>query len=159
MSPTSPINFSSPIDVASDESGNALVEFAVFLSLLAFIVVGMVDYSFAIHEAMQVQQAAAAGASFGAIPGNESNLGAIQTATQNAATGIPGFSVSVTNLWACSAAGASVTSTTVCGPGVTPFKYVVVKTSGSVPKPLSFPGISSNGTVYGSAVFQVPWSR
>lgn len=146
----------------AEDRGSALLEFALFLSPLILILVGIADYSFAIHEAMQVQQAAAAGAAWGSIPGNESNTAGMQTAATNAATGVPGFSVNATNLWTCTPGGASVSSTALCTSGgttYTPLKYVVVKTSGTVPRPLSFPGISSNGTLNGSASFRVPWSQ
>ncbi|WP_263376230.1 TadE/TadG family type IV pilus assembly protein [Granulicella aggregans] len=142
-----------------DSDGSAMVEFAVFLSVLMMILVGMVDYAVAIQEAMQLQVAATAGAAWGAIPGNEGNLSGMQTAATNAATGVSGFSVTATNLWTCSAGGSSVASTSTCSGGVTPYKYVVVKTSASVPSPLSFPGVSPSRTLSGAAIFQVPWSQ
>jgi Flp pilus assembly protein TadG len=142
----------------SNEQGSAMVEFAVFLSLLVTVLVGMVDYTFAIHEAMQVQEAAHAGAAWGAIPGNEANLAGMKTAATNAAYGVNGFSVTATNLWTCSAGGSSVPSTSTCSTGFTPWKYVVVKTTGTVPATLHFPGITPNSTVSGVAVFPVPWS-
>jgi Flp pilus assembly protein TadG len=134
-----------------DSDGSAMVEFAVFLSVLVMILVGMIDYAVAIQ--------ATAGAAWGAIPGNEGNLSGMQTAATNAATGVSGFSVTATNLWTCSAGGSSVASTSTCSGGVTPYKYVVVKTSASVPSPLSFPGVSPSRTLSGAAIFQVPWSQ
>jgi len=153
------MSFPGPMKFLTEDRGSALLEFALFASALTLIFVGMADYSFAIHEAMQIQEAASAGAAWGTIPGNESNTAGMQSAATSAATGVPGFSVTATNLWICTPGGASVSSTTICTGGVTPYKYVVVKTSGSVPKPLSFPGISSTGTLHGQAIFGVPWSQ
>jgi Flp pilus assembly protein TadG len=147
------------MSLLADDRGSALVEFALFLSVIILLLVGVADYSFAIHEAMQVQEAASAGAAWGAIPGNESNTSGMQSAAASAATGVPGFTVNASNLWTCTPGGAAVTSSTLCTGGVAPYKYVVVKTSGTVPTPLSFPGISSNKILYGSATFRVPWSQ
>lgn len=141
-----------------DESGSALVEFAAFLSLLVLIFVGVVDYSMEIQQAMQVQEAATAGASYGAIPGNESDLTGMQTAAATAAPGVHGFSATATNLWTCTAGGASVSSGTMCTGSVTPYKYVVVKTTATVPVLLAYPGMPANLALHGSATFRVPWS-
>jgi Flp pilus assembly protein TadG len=141
-----------------DESGSALVEFAAFLALLVLIFVGVVDYSMEIQQAMQVQEAATAGASYGAIPGNESDLVGMKAAAVSAAPGVHGFSANATNLWTCSPGGASVTSSTMCPGSVTPSKYVVVTTAATVPVMLAYVGMPANLALHGSATFRVPWS-
>ena len=56
------------------ESGVAMVEFALFLPILAFLFVGIVDYALEIQQALQIQEAASAGAAYGAIPGNQKSF-------------------------------------------------------------------------------------
>jgi len=136
-----------------------LIEFAIILPVLVLLLLGMSGYTLSIHGAMQLQAAAAAGAAFGAIPGNEANLSGMQAVAANAAAGISGFTAAASTLWACSAGGPAVASTSTCSSGVTPYKFVIVKTSGSAPFALNYPGISSKRTLYGSATFQVPWSQ
>jgi Flp pilus assembly protein TadG len=142
-----------------DEGGNALVEFALFLTVLVFILVGVVDYSMYLQEAMQIQEAASAGASFAAVPGNESNFTAIEAAATSAAPGVSGLSATATNVWRCTPSGASVTSTSLCTGNVTPYKYVVVSTSATVSRLLYFPRITTSLALHGSATFRVPWSQ
>jgi Flp pilus assembly protein TadG len=140
-----------------DESGQAMVEFAVCVSVMVLVFMGIVDYALEIQQAMQVQEAATAGASFGVIPGNEANLAGMQAAATSAAPGVNGFTVTAANLWTCTPGGASVTSTTLCS-GETPYKYVVVTTSATVPVTWTYPGIPANLALHGSARFRVPWS-
>jgi Flp pilus assembly protein TadG len=139
--------------------GSAMVELAVFLSLAVLLFMGIVDYGLELQQAMQVQEAAAAGASFGAIPGNESNLTGMKAAAASAAPNVSGLTVTATNVWTCSAGGASVASTSLCAGSVTPYKYVVVTTSANVPVLLLYAALPSALALHGKATYQVPWSK
>jgi Flp pilus assembly protein TadG len=139
------------------ERGVATVEFALFLPILAFLFIGIVDYALEIQETLQIQEAASAGAAYGVIPGNQENFTGMQTAAANAAPGVSGFSATATNIFTCSPGGATVTSSTSCSGYGTPIKYVVVSTSATVPALLTYPGIPSSLTLHGSATFRVPW--
>jgi Flp pilus assembly protein TadG len=141
-----------------DERGSALVEFAGFLSLLVFILVGVIDYAAETQQAMQVQEAAAVGANFGAMPGNVANLIGMQAAATNAALGVHGFSVTAANLWTCAPGGTSIARTATCSGGGTPYEYVVVTTSATVPPMMSYVGIPASTVLHGSATYRVPWS-
>jgi Flp pilus assembly protein TadG len=139
------------------ERGVALIEFALFLPILTFLFVGIVDYALEIQEAMQIQEAAAAGAAYGTIPGNQSNLTGMQTAAQNAAAGISGFSAVATEIYECTAGGSTVTSSTTCSGYGTPITYVQVTTSATIPVYLAYPGMPSSLTLHGGATYRVPW--
>jgi Flp pilus assembly protein TadG len=140
------------------ERGTALIEFALFLPILVFLLLGMVDYSIYIQQLMQLQDAAAGAAAFGAVPGNESNLTAIQSTAVALAPYINGVTATASNLWTCTPGGGSVTSATMCTGSVTPYKYVVVTVTGTVPRALSYPGIPNGLTMIGKATFRLPWS-
>ena len=143
----------------SDESGGALVEFAAFLSMLVLLFVGMVDYALEIQQAMQVTEAASAGASFGSIPGNQKNFTGIMAAATNSASGVHGFTVTVVDVFTCPGppvVSASI-STTCPGYG-TPIEYVQVNTSATVPPLMAYIGMPSSLKLNGSASFRVPWT-
>jgi Flp pilus assembly protein TadG len=135
----------------------ALVEFALFLPILAFLFIGVVDYALYLQETLQIQEAASAGAAYGTIPGNQKSLAAMQTAAQNAASGVSGFSAVATDIFTCSPGGATVTSATTCSGYGTPIEYVQVATSATVPAMLAYPGMPASLTIHGSATFRVPW--
>jgi hypothetical protein len=116
-----------------------------------------VDYGLMIQQAMQVTEAAAAGAAYGAIPGNLKNFSGMQTAATNTASGVSGFSVTATNVFTCTPGGASVASSATCSGYGTPIEYVQVQTSATVNPLLSWVGISSR-TLTATASFRVSWT-
>ncbi len=142
-----------------EESGSALIEFAAILSVMVFLLLGLADYSCEILWDMQVQNAAIAGAEYGAVPGNESNLPGIQSYTVALAPYVPGVAATATNVWACTPGGASVASISLCTGNLTPNKYLIVNTSATVPRMMAYPGISANATLRGSAKVRVPWTQ
>jgi len=144
--------------VLRDESGVAMVEFALFLPLLAFMFVGIVDYALYEQETLQVQEAATAGAAYGTIPGNVKALTGMQTAAANAASGLTGFAAVATDVFTCTPGGATVTSATTCSGYGTPIEYVQVSTSATVPAMLAYPGMPASLTLHGQASFRVPWT-
>jgi Flp pilus assembly protein TadG len=141
------------------ESGVALIEFALFLPILAFLFVGIVDYSLEIQETQQIQEAAAAGAEYGAIPGNQKNLAGMQTVAANAASGVSGFSATASDIFTCSPGGTAVTSATTCSGYGTPIEYVNVTTVATIPVYLVYPGMPSSLTLHGAATYRVPWTQ
>ncbi len=142
-----------------DEDGGTLIEFAMFAGLLVFIFMGVVDYSFYIKEEMELVDGAASAAAYGAVPGNESNLSAIAQVANNQIQGVPGYSVTATNVWTCTPGGASVASTSTCSGGVTPYKYVVVTASGTLPPSFKYPGLTSDLVLSATSSYRVPWSH
>ncbi len=141
-----------------DECGSALVEFALFLSFLVLILVGVVDYGMEIQQAMQVTEAATAGAEFGEIPGNQQNLSGMQAAATSAASGVHGFTVTAVDAFTCTPGGVSVSRSTTCSGYGTPIEYVQVNTTATVPTLMVYIGMPSSLTLNGSASFRVPWT-
>jgi Flp pilus assembly protein TadG len=139
------------------ESGSVLVEFAVSLSVLTLVFMGIADYGLMIQQAMLVTEAATAGAAYGVIPGNQSNLSGMETAARNTASGVSGFNVVAVDVFTCTPGGASVSSSASCTGYGTPIEYVQVTTSATVNPLLSWAGISSTA-VTGTASFRVPWT-
>ncbi len=142
---------------ARSESGVALIEFALFLPILAFLFVGIVDYALEIQEILQIQEAAAAGAAYGIIPGNQTNLTGMQTAAQKAAADVTGFNATAADVYTCTPGGAAVTSATTCPGYGTPITYVQVTTTATIPVYLAYPGMPSSLTLHGQAIYRVPW--
>jgi Flp pilus assembly protein TadG len=140
------------------ESGSILVEFAVSLSVLTLVFIGVADYALMIQQALLVTGAAAAGAAYGVIPGNQTNLSGMQTAARNTASGVSGFSVTATDVFTCTPGGASVSSSSTCSGYGTPIEYVQVTTSATVNPLLSWTGISAS-TLTGTASFRVAWTQ
>jgi Flp pilus assembly protein TadG len=137
---------------------------ALILTLMCTMFAGVVDYSVAIQQTLRVQEAASAGAEYGVSPGNESNLSGMEAAAVAAGNGVPGFSAVATNLYTCIPGGGAVSSTTVCTAATyqdagTPNKYVVVKTTATLPSIFAYPGMPKNLTVTGYSIMRVPWSK
>ncbi len=141
----------------SDE-GSVLIEMAVMLPLMLLIVTYMVDCALWIQKAIQLEDAAASAAAYGAIPGNATDSTTMQQLATFDATGsisgVSGFSATATNFYTCSPGGAQVTATTSCPTGA-PFHYVKVVTSLATNRLLAFPGVPNSLTLPGSAIYPV----
>jgi Flp pilus assembly protein TadG len=140
------------------ERGGALVEFALCLPMMMIAFAGIIDYGLYIQRAMQVTQAASAGATYGVIVGNQGNLTGMQTAAQNAASGLSGFSATATNVYTCSPGGTPVTSLTTCSGYGTPIKYVQVQANASFQPLVPMVGLPSPVTLQRKVLFRVPWT-
>lgn len=141
-----------------DDHGNALIELALILPLFCLILLGTVNYSLRIQQAMQVTSAATAGAAYGLIPGNQADLTGMQNAATSAASGVANMTVTASQLWTCAPGGSSVLSSSTCSSYGTPIQYVQVHTSASVPALFAWPGLSSAMTVQQTVTYRVPWT-
>jgi Flp pilus assembly protein TadG len=151
---------STPKRLLREESGSILVEVAVYMSLFVLILVGIVDYCFLIEARMQVQEAAAAGAQYGTIPGKYNDFTGMEAAaTASVTTKIaPYMSQPVAvNIYACSPGGSAVSRTATCSDGGTPLMFVQVTTSITQTPVMRYTGISSSYTMTGFASYEVPW--
>lgn len=140
------------------ESGSALVEFSLLLPMLVYLFVGIVDYALETEQTMQIMEAATAGASYGAINGNQKDFAGMQTVARNSAAGVPGFNVVASNVFTCNPQGTPVTSATTCAGYGTPIEYVKVTTSATIPTLLPFPGLPTSLTLQETASYRVPWT-
>ncbi len=141
------------------DSGNSLIEFALMLPILCFIVLGAANYSLRIQAAMTIVDAATAGAAFGAIPGNQNNLWGMQNTAMQTASGLSGMTITATQLWSCTPGGSPVTSSANCPGYGTPIQYVQVAASASVPALFSWPGVSATLILHENVTYRVPWTQ
>lgn len=142
------------------ESGTALIEFALFVSVFVLVLAGVADYGIYIHHQMELSEAAAAGAAFGTLPGHQKDFTGMQTVAKITASDISGLTVPLpTNIYTCTPGGAVVTNVTTCPNYGTPIMYVQVTTSATVPAALKWTGISSSLQLGATATYRVPWTK
>lgn len=146
-----------------EESGQALVEFAVALPLLLTLVIGAVDLGRLVYFAVGASNAAHAGAQYGCQnPASAGDIAGMQTAASNDAADLVGdgkgnLTASASSFCQCSdgtSANSSCSSPPACT-GTHVVEYVSVSTSASYSPWFPYPGIPSSVTVHGSAVMQV----
>ena len=89
---------------AGQDRGAAVVEFALLLPLLLFLIFGLIDFGRALNAQITLTQAAREGARMAAL--GESN---VVTGTQSAATGLSPVTVTVTSCPAGAGAGVNAT--------------------------------------------------
>jgi Flp pilus assembly protein TadG len=144
--------------IFGDQSGQAMVELALFVSVFFLIFAGIVDYSIYIRDEVELTEAAAIGAGLGAYPGQQEDFAAMTTIATSSAPDVSNVQATAVNVYTCTPGGVSVTSTTTC-PNGTPFMYVKVTTTGTVPAVLNWAGIASSLTLQGQAMYRVPWTQ
>lgn len=144
--------------IRREENGQALVEFALFFSVFMIVFGGMVDMCVYVMEGMELTAAAQAGAAYGTIPGNSTDISGMTFAATQAAPIVSGIQVSAVDVYSCTPGGASVSSCSTCLDGGPPMMFVQISTSARVPTFVRLVGISSSPTMYSIASYEVPWS-
>jgi Flp pilus assembly protein TadG len=146
-----------------DESGSALIELAVTMSLLGVpLLLATVHFSLLLVDAMIISNAAHAGAEYGMTSATyASDTSYIVTAAQNDASGLgTTLNVTPTVFFACSNAigGTQYTTqsaaTTGCTSGHT-LEFVQVVASATVTPALSVPGLAKTVTLSSTSVMEV----
>jgi Flp pilus assembly protein TadG len=140
-----------------EEQGNALVEFSVTMPLLVLTFLGAVTLSLIIVQNLAITDAAYQAAKYGAN-GHNNDLAGMQNVANTCAAGVPGFTAVAQEYCTCTPGGGVVSCTATCFPYSTPFEYVTVTTSASVPVLYSFPGIANSVALSASSTLRVPWS-
>ena len=136
----------------AQESGQALVELAVAVSLLVLICLGAVEFGQVAYTSTEVASAAKAGAQYGAQNGaTASDTSGITNAATAAAPSLSGLAVSATYACACSDGTASTCLLTDC-PNSHIEESVIVNTSYALTPIIRLPGLASTFTVKGSAI-------
>ena len=141
----------------TNESGNALIEFCVFMPLVVFMFLAAVDYSFITQQSMMVAEAATEATRFAAVAGNGSNTTGMLAAATTAAVGVPNFAVTAVNYCTCSSGGAAVSCSTSCASGYLPAEYDKVSTSASVPLFFKVTGIPGTVSLSATSTMRVVW--
>jgi Flp pilus assembly protein TadG len=137
------------------EEGVSLLEFALIVPILVFIVFGVVDLSLVIGQSMVVTQAAEAGAAYGTLAGNQNDSTGMKNAATNAANGLSGFSVTEINWCSCTSGGSAVGCSSSCPDSASPIMYVKVQTSATEQVLVSYPGLPSSFVLNGISILRV----
>jgi len=136
------------------ESGSSLIEFSLLITVLVLLLLGVVDFSLAIRQAMTVSGAAQAGARYGAAEGNANNTAAMAAAALSAANGVSGMTATANTWCTCSEGGTIVSCSSICNTYDLPFQYVQVQTSATIGLLFRFSGIPLNITLSGTATLR-----
>jgi Flp pilus assembly protein TadG len=142
------------------ELGASLVELALLLPLLVLLFLGVVEVGRIFYVSVEVNNAARAGAAYGA----QSNITAGDTAgmervAEQDAPDVPGLTATANYSCACSTAAGTVTNlascTDTCAAGDHQIIFVTVYTSASFTTLSHFPGLPTPFTTYGKAIMRV----
>jgi len=136
-----------------NERGAALLEFAIVLPLLAFLLVAMVDFGRGLAISNALKSAARSGAEYGSLfPQDTAGLqGAVSQALGSGITLAPG-AISTVNQCRCS--GVVSDCAAACNGGGTAM-YLYVRVNYTYTPILSYPGIAANYPLNGTAEFRM----
>ena len=136
--------------------GTAALEFGLFAPLLLIMLVYLVELGDGVFQAMQVQNAAEAGALYAAKYGW--NSAGISAAVVNS-SGLSGLTASPapSEFCGCPAANAIAASACAqtCASGATPGTYVMINAAFTHQTILAYPGMVSPTTLTGVAIVRV----
>ncbi len=141
--------------IRADFQGNALVELALILPVVAVLLTGLVDFGFMAYDAMALNVAARAAAGYGIA--NPSNGAGIQAAALGATSLSPG-NLTVTDACQCYD-GTAVSCSGPCASADQDNGQSRIYLSVTVTEPyhtlLPWPGLSDPTTLTGTAVLPV----
>jgi len=140
------------------EKGTAAIEFGLAIPLLLTLLMGVVELGFAMYEAMQVFNAAEAGAVYAAKNGWDA--AGISAAVTNATTTTTGITATPApeHFWGCPSDGGIVavaSSSVQCAGGDPPGEYARVGASLDHSTILPYPGFSLPTTFTGTSVVRL----
>jgi Flp pilus assembly protein TadG len=140
--------------VRSDR-GNALIELAIGMTVLTTIILGAAEFGRIAYAAIEVNDAAHAGAAYGAISRTyAADNASVITAAKRDATDVSGMTATAVYWCQCSDGSASTCGVLDCT-GTRIIEYVTVNTSGTVDPLVYVPGLPKSYTVTGHAVMRV----
>jgi Flp pilus assembly protein TadG len=135
----------------ASEDGIVGVELALIAALLSVVMLGMIEVTSALHQNVQLQQAARAGAEF-AIKYPSDTAGIEQAVLGATGDSSAGLSVTVTQFCECPD-GTSVSCTDTCS-GSTPDTFMRVDLSQPASQMLSPTGLMPGVTLHASATMR-----
>ncbi len=150
-----------PSVATRNDAGSALVEIALMFPILLALLVGAAEFGRLAYAAIEVANAARAGAAYGAQSHiTASDYSGMQLAAIQDAPDVTGVAASATNSCACSNAPSTPVScaTVLTSCSVAPLhslEYVQVHTTATVGPMFNYPGISHTFTLSGQAVMRV----
>jgi len=143
--------------LARSERGVSLVEFAIVLPLMIFMLMGLIEFGRYAFYSILAANAARAGVQYGAqSTGNMVDTTGITNAALADGQNLPSWNVTVKQL--CSVGGAAP-ATCATSNGSTPptntIYYVQVQVSGTYNSLLRYPGLPASVSVSGSSLMRV----
>jgi Flp pilus assembly protein TadG len=138
--------------------GQAMVELALLLPIFFLLIIGAAEFGRLAYAAIEVANAARAGAAYGAQNHiTASDTANIQLAATTDGSNIANITATSTNFCSCSTGG-SVSCTNALAACPSPahiIEYVQVNTTASISPIFNYPGISKIFTVSGQAIMRV----
>ena len=133
------------------DRGTSLVEFALVLPLLAFLIIAMVDFGRGMAISMTLESAARSGAEYGGLFPQDT-AGVTTAITEALGAGLTADAVSAVPQ--CRCAGAVVDCSAVCNGGGAEI-YLTVRVDYAYSPILPYPGIAASYPLSGTAEFRV----
>jgi Flp pilus assembly protein TadG len=143
---------------AANDCGGALIESALVLPILLLLLTGATEFAMAAYGAIEVTNAANAGADYGAASAiTAQDTAGIRLAAHNDATNIPIAPATVTRTYTCSNGSATNGTPPVlsCVGGSAVETILTVATQATYSPPIHWPGLPSTFTLRGQAVRKV----
>ena len=141
------------------QRGSAVVEIVFIAPFMLLLFLGVCDFSLALNVAIDLSNAAFAGAQFGTSPAQSSNTTGMKTAATNDAKGIPGFTVTASKICTCTPgniqSASQVSCSSTCTGYGTPAGYVQVQASATVKTLFPFAPIPATLPVSAIAILRV----
>ncbi len=137
------------------ERGQALLELALTLPLLAVLLLGAAEFGRLAYAAIETSNAARAGVQYGAQNHvTASDYAGMQLASLDDGPNVPGLSATATHFCSCADGTASTCASGDCG-GSRIIEYVQVNTTATVDPLIYVPGLPTTYTLNGQAVMRV----
>jgi Flp pilus assembly protein TadG len=143
------------MNMIRDEGGQSLLEMAILAPFLLLLTIGIIDIGRYTFVAVAVANSARAGAEYGSQNlATTLDYTGMQTAAQNDAGSISGFTVSGTSMCVCSDGTASTCLPTDCSSSHR-LTYVSVTSSATINALIKYPGIDQPITIQRTVKMQV----
>jgi Flp pilus assembly protein TadG len=138
-----------------DETGGALVEVAIGVSVCMTLVIGAAELGRVAYAGIEVSDAARAGVQYGAQSRtNAADLPNVTTAATQDAPDVKGMTATASYFCVCSNGNTSTCAVTDCSTSRI-IEYVQVKTAATVDPQIYIPGLPKSYKLTGKAVMRV----
>jgi len=139
------------------DTGQSLVELALMFPIFILLLVGAAEFGRLAYAAIEVSNAARAGASYGSLSHSRAiDFANIELVATTDAANLTGVTAVASNFCACSTGGTiTCTSATSCPSPARIIVYVQVNTSASFDPLFHLPGLPTTFALTGQAVMRV----
>jgi Flp pilus assembly protein TadG len=147
-----------PIAAMGNDCGQALVELALMFPMFILLLVGAAEFGRLAYAAIEVSNAARAGAAYGAQTHlTASDTTGIQLAATQDAANVTGVIATVSNSCACSSGGmvSCTYALSLCPSPARIIEYVNVNSTATVDTLFNYPGLPHTYTLTGQAKMRV----